>query len=79
MATRFSILALFLFYFPLSMGNPMDRGAWGATVHGVAKSRTQLSTQAHTTFQHLLHQMFWTLLSVRRDGEWLVTFLTDQL
>ena len=23
--------------------NPMDRGAWYATVHGVAKSRTQLS------------------------------------
>ena len=23
--------------------NPMDRGAWRATVHGVAKSRTQLS------------------------------------
>ena len=23
--------------------NPMDRGAWEATVHGVAKSRTQLS------------------------------------
>ena len=23
--------------------NPMDRGAWQATVHGVAKSRTQLS------------------------------------
>ena len=22
--------------------NPMDRGAWGATVHGVAKSRTEL-------------------------------------
>ena len=22
--------------------NPMDRGAWWATVHGVAKSRTQL-------------------------------------
>ena len=22
--------------------NPMDRGAWGATVHRVAKSRTQL-------------------------------------
>ena len=22
---------------------PMDRGAWWATVHGVAKSRTQLS------------------------------------
>ena len=25
------------------LGNPMDRGAWGATVHGVAKSQTQLS------------------------------------
>ena len=24
------------------LGNPMDRGAWGATVHGVAKSWTQL-------------------------------------
>ena len=23
--------------------NSTDRGAWGATVHGVAKSRTQLS------------------------------------
>ena len=23
--------------------NPMDRGAWWAVVHGVAKSRTQLS------------------------------------
>ena len=25
------------------LGNPMDRRAWWATVHGVAKSRTQLS------------------------------------
>ena len=24
---------------------PMDRGAWQATVHGVAKSRMKLSTQ----------------------------------
>ena len=24
------------------LGNPMDRGAWRAVVHGVAKSRTQL-------------------------------------
>ena len=23
--------------------NPVDRGAWGATVHGVAKSQTRLS------------------------------------
>ena len=25
------------------LGNPMDRGAWQAAVHGVAKSRTRLS------------------------------------
>ena len=27
------------------MRNPMDRGAWGATVYGVAKSWTQLNVQ----------------------------------
>ena len=26
-----------------SLGNPIDRGAWWATVHGVTKSQTQLS------------------------------------
>ena len=25
------------------LGNPMDRGAWQATVHGVAESQTRLS------------------------------------
>ena len=29
------------------LGNPMDRGAWWATVQGVTKSQTRLST-AHT-------------------------------
>jgi len=28
--------------------NPMDRGAWWATVHGVAKSQTRLITHAHS-------------------------------
>ena len=27
----------------LCLENPMDRGAWQATVHGVTKSRTRLS------------------------------------
>ena len=27
---------------------PMDRGTWWATVHGVAKSQTQLSNPAYT-------------------------------
>ena len=28
------------------LGNPMDRGAWWAAVHGVAKSQIRLSTHA---------------------------------
>ena len=28
---------------------PVDRGAWRATVHGVARSQTQLSSRAHST------------------------------
>ena len=32
------------------LGNPMERGAWGATVHGVTKSQTRLTQcSAHTT------------------------------
>ena len=30
------------------LDNPMDRGAWQATVHRVAKSRTRLSDFTHT-------------------------------
>ena len=33
-------------YSPLE--NPLDRGTWWATAHGVAKSQTQLSDWAHT-------------------------------
>ena len=32
--------------------NPMDRGAWQAAVHGIAKSQTQLSNQTVTTTGH---------------------------
>ena len=31
--------------------NAIDRGAWWATVHGVAKSLTQLSTHTHFTIR----------------------------
>ena len=34
-----------------NLGNPMDTGAWWATVHGVAKSRAQLSTHALYKFK----------------------------
>ena len=30
------------------LDNPVDRGAWWATVHGVTKSQTQLSNRANT-------------------------------
>ena len=32
------------------LGNPRDREAWQATVHGVTKSRTELSTHTHTDY-----------------------------
>ena len=31
-----------------SPGKFMDRGAWGATIHGVTRSQTQLRDQAQT-------------------------------
>ena len=43
------------------LGNPMDRGAWRATVHGVAKSWTRLTLSLlnRSTFYH------FSLLSFR--------------
>ena len=38
----------------------MDRGAWRATDHGVAKSQTQLSTHASTNSPQ-------TLIGIRKD------------
>ena len=37
--------------------NPMDRGAWRATVHGVAKSRTRLS-DFHFRFNTVMYTMY---------------------
>ena len=34
------------------LGNPMNRGAWWATVHGVAKSRARLSDQDSLSQNH---------------------------
>ena len=39
-----------------SLGNPMDRGAWWATVHGLTKRQTQLSNSTTT-----ITKPFWTL------------------
>ena len=42
--------------------NPMDGGAWLATVHGVAKSRTQLSdfTSLHFTIPKKRERAQWS-------------------
>ena len=34
--------------------NSMDRGAWRATVHRVAKSRPQLSTREHMSYESII-------------------------
>ena len=39
--------------------NPMDGGAWWASVHGVTRSQTGLSN-----FTHSLHSMAWITLMV---------------
>ena len=36
--------------------NPMDRGAWWATVHGVAQSRTQLKQLSMHTYTEYLRE-----------------------
>ena len=53
----------YLTYMQSSLENPMDGGPWQAAVHGVAKSRTQLSD---FTFPFtLLH-----LRAIQDTGQW---------
>ena len=47
--------------------NPMDRGAWWAKVHGVAKSRTRLSTLPsfyHATDMKIVNGIFYILIFI---------------
>ena len=39
----------------ICLGNRMDRGVWWVTVHGVAKSQTQLSTHGRTHARAHMH------------------------
>ena len=46
------------------LGNPMDGGAWWATVHGVSKSRTRLSDFTFTFHFHALEKEMATHSSI---------------
>ena len=46
----------------------MDGGAWWAAVHGVAKSRTQLSDFTFTFHFHALEEEMATLVGCRLWG-----------
>ena len=50
--------------------NPMDRGAWGITVHRVAKSQTQLSmhTPTHTHTHTHMRTESWISHGGKREG-----------
>ena len=39
------------------LGNPMDGGAWQATVHGVTKSYTQLTTNTCLYVMHVYRHL----------------------
>ena len=46
------------------LGNPMDRGAWRAAVHGVTKSRTWLSNWTTTKQYIRIHEIIKTFTSM---------------
>ena len=50
--------------------NPMDRGAWRATVHGVAKSQTQLIDWAFGEWSEVYMNLLLFSCSVRSDSLW---------
>ena len=57
------------------LGNPMDREAWWAIVHGVSKSQTRLSTHTHTHTHTHTEPMDCTTPSVnsnRNSGLWVM-------
>ena len=54
------------------LGNPMDRGAWWATVYGTTKSQTQLSSLAHSLPLCICYIFLSIYLSM---NTWLVSIL----
>ena len=55
--------------------NPMDRGAWQAKVHGVAKSWTWLSMHTRSYLGEKIRAHETNNLSLRGDWDWAMQFL----
>ena len=58
--------------------NPVDRGVWQVTVHGVAKGWTQLkwlSIHAHRDSKHLLENLTFS----KKDPVYVLMFMLDKL
>ena len=55
------------------LGNPMDRGAWRATVHRVSKSRTRLSDFTFTSSQNRGNQRHLQRIWARKSQQGLET------
>ena len=50
------------------LGNPMDGGAWWATVHGVTKIWTQLNTAMEKTMAPHSSTLAWKILWTEEPG-----------
>ena len=70
------------------LGNPMDRGAWQATVHGVTKSRTRLKrpsthSSTHWFFEAYVRGSPWTPTNTPVESErsllWPIVILHQHL
>ena len=53
-----------------SLGNPMDRGAWWATVHGVSKNRTWLSAHTHAMFPNVYYSPAYFKIYIAHTKHW---------
>ena len=59
--------------------NPMDGGAWQATVHEVTKSQTQLSNFTFLSFLKLFYNGLVLFIIAELNKNYLIVLLTVQL
>ena len=57
----------------------MDREAWRAAIHGIAKSRTRLSDLTELNITLRIFDLYWTMLEVIYKLKILLQYLTEWL